>query len=501
MPQRTGQGSVLITRAHKTEIAPTVRQRKVLELHGHVARKLYNWALLLWRQEYLAGRKPDAFKIHKSIVARRRLLRGSLPDVSSYVVRDAVLDLGQAYSYAFARLKEGKKGRVVGWPKLKRFHGPLRFHNQQGSTIRVREDAISMPTLGVIKLRRRGYIPTSGVKICAASVSKYAGRWFVSVIVSYEEVVPAVKDGSILGVDAGVRALATVSDGTSYSGKDRLEAIKRCEKQLRLWSRRMSRRAHAVTDSDGVILPMKSKTAGFLEARERVAKYQARLANLRKDMVHKTTRLIADKEVSTLVIETLNLSNMVKNRRLARPIASAGMGEMHRQLGYKVPWRGGEIVKAPLFFGSSKRCSACGSYVDRLGSKRTFSCPKCGATKDRDANAASNLEQYGQRPEIFDAEISQRQARPRTAGEKPPTARGASVAGNGKASSRKTNRKIGRSTGVVDRADSPGTGKRASEPVSDGKRTAQSVTQPHGERCSSNTEPPLGSALSLVAVH
>jgi putative transposase len=127
------------------------------------------------------------------------------------------------------------------------------------------------------------------------------------------------------------------------------------------------------------------------QARRQVARAHTRVANLRRDGLHQlTTKLAA--EYGTVVVEDLHVTGMLRNRRLARRIADAGLGELRRQLAYKTKWNGGRYIVADRWYPSSKTCSACGTVKTKLAlSERTYTCTTCGLILDRDINAARNL--------------------------------------------------------------------------------------------------------------
>ena len=130
------------------------------------------------------------------------------------------------------------------------------------------------------------------------------------------------------------------------------------------------------------------------QAVKRLARVHSRIACIRKDAIHKATTTIT-KLFGVIGIEDLHVAGMVKNHHLASAVSDASFAEFHRQVAYKAEWRGGKVVKADRFFASSKTCSACGTNKDTLTlSARVFVCDVCGATLNRDVNAAINLKQH-----------------------------------------------------------------------------------------------------------
>jgi putative transposase len=242
-------------------------------------------------------------------------------------------------------------------------------------TIKAHRDRVQLPRLGIVKLKEKGYLPIRGVHILAATISERADHWFVSLQVEEEVQVP-VNRGPVAGVDVGVLHLATVSDGTLVESP---RALRRYAKKLRRLQRSLSRKQKG------------SRNRG--KARLRLASCHYRVSCVRRDALHKATTMLA-KTKSIIAIEDLAVRNMLANHRLAGSLADASLGAFHRMLCYKAQWYGSVIVKADPFFPSTKRCSTCGIVKAKVAlSERTFRCDGCSAEKDRDLNAALNLEQ------------------------------------------------------------------------------------------------------------
>lgn len=200
-----------------------------------------------------------------------------------------------------------------------------------------------------------------------------AGRWYVSLLCE-DTPAPLPPTTSAVGIDAGLTALLTLSTGEKipnprHERKDR-ERLARAQRAL-------SRKEQG--------------SKNRIKARTRVARIHARIADRRRDFLHRlTTRLV--RENQTLVIEDLTIANMMRNRRLARSISDAAWRELRSMLEYKTAWYGRELIAVDRWFPSSKLCSACGVIADALPlSVREWTCESCGTAHDRDGNAAVNL--------------------------------------------------------------------------------------------------------------
>jgi putative transposase len=226
-----------------------------------------------------------------------------------------------------------------------------------------------------LRLKERGYLPTSGAKVLSATVSEQAGHWYVSIQVEQEQLVPG-NTGPVVGVDLGIKTLATLSDGTVIPNP---KPLKRRLKKIKRLHRAVTRKPKGSQN--------RKKAARTLGQAYRKA------SNQRADTLHQVTTRLA-KTKSVIVIEDLHVAGMLKNHHLAQAIADVGFAEFRRQLLYKAEWYGSRIVLASRWEPSSKTCSACGWYdADLKLSDRVFRCQNtsCGQILDRDLNAAINL--------------------------------------------------------------------------------------------------------------
>jgi putative transposase len=214
-----------------------------------------------------------------------------------------------------------------------------------------------------------------GVRILSATVSEQAGHWYVSVQVEAEQAVPE-NTGPAVGIDLGVKSLATFSDGEVIPNPRHL---KRRLKKLKRLQRVVSRRQKGSKNRKKAV--------------HKLAKLHRQIKHQRSTTLHQVTTRLA-KTKSVLVIEDLNVSGMLKNHRLAQAIGDVGFYEFKRQLLYKARWYGARVILADRWEPSSKRCSSCGWLdADLTLETRTFHCEQCGLVLDRDLNAAMNLEQ------------------------------------------------------------------------------------------------------------
>lgn len=216
------------------------------------------------------------------------------------------------------------------------------------------------------------------IKFITISKSK-AGNYYVSFQIEEDKVVKLPESKKEIGIDLGLDSLMAFSDGTKIKnpriGKKHRKKIEYNHKQL-------SKKQKGSKNRE--------------KARIRLAKSYEKVTNIKKDYSHKLTSRII-KENQLIVIEDLSIVNMMKNHKLARSIQEISWGELIRQLEYKAQWNNRQLIKIDRFFPSSKTCFNDGYIYKSLNlNERTWVCPKCGKTHDRDINAAKNILQQGQ---------------------------------------------------------------------------------------------------------
>jgi IS605 OrfB family transposase len=285
------------------------------------------------------------------------------------------------------RSKSGiRKGPSVRFPRFKSKRGETVSCTFTTGAIRIEPDRrhVTLPRLGALRLHESARkiarrVETGSARILSATVRREAGRWFVSFACEVDKAQRRpTRPDAVVGVDVGVSHLAVLSTGETIANPRHLAAASR---RLRRTARRMG--------PDKRIRQKPSKR--WLRAKAELSRVHARVANLRRDGLHKLTTRLA-REYGTVVVEHLNVAGMVGNRRLAKAISDCGFGHIRHQLTYKTRWNGGRLIVADRWFPSSKTCSGCGAVKAKLPLRvRTFVCTECGMTADRDLNAAITL--------------------------------------------------------------------------------------------------------------
>lgn len=231
-----------VTRGYKTELDLNNEQITACLKHAGAARWAYNWGLSRYEAEYKAGRKtPNAQSLHRELNALKQTDLPWMYEVSKCAPQEALRDLEKAFKHFFRKValkKQGKWKRKCGYPKFKSKKKGIGSFRLTGA-IHVDEGHVQLPRLGKLRLKEKGYIPVIGVKILSATVSEQAGRWFVSVQVEEEQPKPTLAPGHTIGVDLGVKVLATLSDARVVENP---KALRSNLKKLRRLSRRHSRK-------------------------------------------------------------------------------------------------------------------------------------------------------------------------------------------------------------------------------------------------------------------
>ena len=334
--------------------------------HAGVSRHAYNWGLAVCKSTLDNQEKlPSAIDLHKKLVAEVKSVNLWYYEVSKCAPQQALRDLATAFKNYFKHQR--------GFPKFKKKNFQDSFY--LSGKIQIKGGKIKLPRIGWVKVYEK-FLPPILVKKAGSNVtiSKKADRWFIAYKVDYEPEKVKHPFGKV-GVDVGIKTLATLSTGMTFPN---VKAYRTAKRRLAYLQRSLSRKVKG--------------SANYQKAQKQLAKLHFKIACIRKDAIHKLTHYLT-KNHSEIVIEDLNVSGMLKNHRLASAIADCGFFEFKRQLEYKSDWYGTIVHLVDRWFPSSKTCSNCQEVKKELKlSDRVFKCDSCGMELERDLNASINLE-------------------------------------------------------------------------------------------------------------
>lgn len=366
-----------VTKAYKTELDPTNKQRSYFCRCAGAARFVFNWALADRKERYeVHGLSTNKFEQSHRFTIWKRKKAIWLYTVPYALQGQEFTNIDLAFQNFFRRVKQGK---TPGYPKFKRRGGRKRF-TLRGSII-IENNKVRLPRIGWVRLKERGYLPTQDTHLLSVNVSEKAGRWYISAQVREDIPEPANDNTLIIGADLGIKTLVALSNGETF---DNPKPLYQEQRKLARLQRELSRRTQGGQN--------------WRKTKAKIQKCHARIANIRKHMLHDISHYVTTTlQPKTIVLENLNVAGMVKNRCLAKAISDVGFGELRRQIEYKAKRLGIEVIVANTFFPSSKTCSGCGCIKDTLAlSERTYICEHCGLEIDRDLNAALNLAALGE---------------------------------------------------------------------------------------------------------
>lgn len=388
-------------RAIRIKQNPTPEQEVLFWKSAGTARWAYNFYLSEKErvyQEYLANGMSGKKDISGGEVRKyinnilKKTTHRWLSEVGSNVMKQGVRDAEDAYRRYFhgqsgkPRFKSRRRSRIsfyVNYESLKRMQGG--FHGEKLGFVRTSQP---LPKIA----RNQKY---SNPRI------SYDGKyWYLSIVYEAKDMPKPELSGKTIGIDLGVKDLAILSDGRVYRNINKTHEVRRLKKKLKREQRKASRRVlQNIKGYDKNRRPIRKRPLRECRNVERqnrkIRLLHRRINNIRTNYLHQTTRAIVKTKPSRIVMETLNVKGMMKNRHLAEAIAAQKLYEFKRQIQYKSEALGIELVEADRFYPSSKTCSHCGYIKRDLKLKdRIYRCPECGLVLDRDYNSAINLANY-----------------------------------------------------------------------------------------------------------
>ena len=373
-------------KSFKTEINPSEEQKVKIHKTIGTCRFIYNFYLAHNKELYNNGEKfmsSNKFRVWLNNEYLPQHPEYSwIKEAYSKAVTQSVNNGQTAFTRFFNHESAFPKFKKKGRSDVKMY-----FVKNNPKDCRCERHRINIPSLGWVRIKEKGYIPTTkdGYMIRSGTVSVKAGRFYVSVLVEIPDVNIDNNSNEGIGIDLGLKDLAIVSNGKTYRNINKSAGLKKLEKQLIREQRSLSRKYENLKKGES------TQRANIQKQRLKVQKLHHKMDNIRTDYINKTIAEIVKTKPSYITIEDLNVKGMMKNRCLSKAVASQKFYEFRTRLKAKCDENGIELRVADRFYPSSKTCHHCGSVRKNLKlSDRIYRC-ECGYVADRDLNAALNL--------------------------------------------------------------------------------------------------------------
>ena len=373
-------------RSFKTEIYPNEKQKIRINQTIGTCRYIYNF-YLVQNQKFYEKEKKFVTGKEFSVWLNNEYLpenpdKNWIREVSSKSVKQSIENACTAFTRFFKHQS--------GFPKFKKKEKSdvkMYFVKNNPMDCLCERHRIKIPTLGGVRIKEKGYLPTTkdGWVIRSGTISRKAGRYYVSVLVKLPDskIENDAEEG--IGIDLGIKELAVLSNGTVYKNINKSAKIKKLEKQLRREQRKLSRKFENLKKGEA------AQRVNLRKQKQKVQKLYHRMDCIRTDYVNQTIAEIVKTKPSYITIEDLNVKGMMKNRHLAKAVASQKFYEFRMKLKAKCEENGIELRVVDRFYPSSKKCHCCGRIKKNLKlSERIYQCD-CGYAEDRDINASLNL--------------------------------------------------------------------------------------------------------------
>ena len=375
-----------LLKSFKTEINPTEEQKARIRRTIGTCRYVYNFylghnkALHDNGKKFMTGKDFSLWLNNEYIPDNPD--KTWIREVYSKAVKKSIEDGCTAFTRFFKHQSDFPKFKKKGKSDVKMY-----FVRNNPKDCQCERHRLKIPTLGWVRIKEKGYIPTTkdGYMIRSGTVSVKAGRFYVSVLVEIPDVNIDNNSNEGIGIDLGLKDFAIISNGKTYRNINKSAGLKKLEKQLIREQRSLSRKYENLKKGES------TQRANIQKQKLKVQKLHHKMDNIRTDYINKTIAEIVKTKPSYITIEDLNVKGMMKNRCLSKAVASQKFYEFRTRLKAKCDENGIELRVADRFYPSSKTCHHCGSVRKNLKlSDRIYRC-ECGYVADRDLNAALNL--------------------------------------------------------------------------------------------------------------
>ena len=374
--------------AKKVRLYPTEVQEQKLWQSVGTARFIYNWTIARQEENYKNGDKFISDNdLRKEITIIKKTELTWLTEVSNNVAKQAVKDACDSYKRFFK--KQSDKPRFKSRRKSK-----ASFYNDN-CKLKIKDNAVNIEKVGWVNIK--SYSIPLDMKYSNPRISFDGKYWYISVGLERELPKVELTDESV-GIDVGIKDLAICSNGMAFKNINKTKKVKRLKKVLKRKQRKVSRKyENNKIEKGGENRCQFKKTSNIIKLEKQIRLLHRRLTNIRSNHIHQATNKIVKTKPSRIVVETLNIKGMMKNRHLSKAIAEQCLYDFKTKIKYKCELYGIEFVETDKWFPSSKTCSACGAIKKDLKLKdRIYKCinDKCNLTINRDFNASLNLSKY-----------------------------------------------------------------------------------------------------------
>ena len=382
-----------LLKGYKTEIFPTSEQKEIIHKTIGTCRYVYNFYLDHNKKVYEKEKKfVSGYDFSKWLNNDYLPLNPEfswIKEVSSKSVKQSIMNADKAFKNFFQH-----KAKFPRWKKKSKSDVKMYFvKNGTKQMILCERHRIKIPTLGWVTLKEKGYLPTNAniYSIKSGFVSMKAGRYYVSVLVEEPKPKQLILDDFGIGIDLGIKDFAIGSHGKTYKNMNKTAVIIKLEKRLKRQRRKLSRKYESLKKRKN-IMKGEATRQNIQKQKLKIQKLYHRLNNIRIDYINKVISELVKIKPTWITLENLNIKGMIKNRHLSKVIAQQKFFEFRTKLITKCKEYGIEVRLVGRFYPSSKTCHCCGNMKRDLKlSDRTYICPKCGYTADRDFNASLNL--------------------------------------------------------------------------------------------------------------
>ena len=375
-----------LLKSFKTEINPTEEQKVKIRKTIGTCRYIYNFYLAHNKELHDNGEKFMSGKSFSVWLNNEYLPKNPdklwIKEVSSKSVKRSIENGCVAFTRFFKHQSAFPNFKKKGKSDVKMY-----FVKNNPKDCRCERHRINIPSLGWVRMKEKGYFPTTkdGYVIKSGHVSIKADRYYVSVLIEIPNNKIANNSNEGIGIDLGLKDFAIVSNGKTYKNINKSAKLKKLEKQLIREQRSLSRKYENLKKGES------TQRANIQKQKRVVQKLHHKIDDIRTDYINKTIAEIVKTKPSYITIEDLNVSGMMKNKHLSKAVASQKFYEFRTKLQAKCKESGIELRVVDRWYPSSKTCHCCGAIRKDLKlSDRIFQCD-CGYIEDRDFNAALNL--------------------------------------------------------------------------------------------------------------